>query len=721
MKYYMHRAASFRTWDALESRTLLAGLDLSADEADDHHKHHKKNLFSKLAHKVEHKLFGDSDKKVITAEDIVHEPDSAEKLTHTWLKLLGAFPKEGGSLQGMIDHMAEADKAITEHLSAAIEKFHHLMDPNAKEGLLDVAQHLFKNPEAKALILKALDAIEKHEKLAPLVEKFRGLPHTAEALVDFLSQLTSGEGLLHNWIEHLELGLKSLQGMAVEASSTLANVLGQNADVMELLSHLIKHPSKAKDPETIAFVERLVETLETGTASIENYINLSPEEQKAHLESLDGLGGQILQHIETHGAEVGLVVENEATATPAPAPVESHEEPVVKKHKTKNPILKVAHFTEKKVIKPIKHKVLSAEHKLEKELLKIVHSAEAKAAKLKKHLEAFAKSEDKLKFIAHDIKKSISKIADTAKKLVHAIDLTKKDTRSNWEHRLVKVTHGLANATIKASHLVEKATHYHPKMAQYTQLLVMSFSKVMWIFGGAAGIAATAYPPAALIGLVVTIASKGVELTADLVPTMMLAVEKMGTMQAKLVDTAMNKVHKSAEHLDHHADKVYATYLAENHLDNGTLPLIAETAPLTGLMPIDTSATSPLVALETDDSGSFIGDAIDGVVSVVGGIVDKVDDVFTPEGFHGLNVAIDHVGSAIEWTEDKVQDLLEPLGNALEKAGQSGIAGAVKMAEAAVEKVDQVTDMVFPKVDHALDTLDEKLNGPQVQPAIAVA
>lgn len=720
MKHYINKSALFAQLSVLENRTLLAGMEFDHDHESDEHekdvKHKKSSILSKITHKAE-KIFGHSDKKVVEKTAVPEEP--TEKLTHHWLKLLGAYPKEGGSLDHIVDSITATDKALTEHIVQAVEKFSHLLDPKSNEGILEVAHHLLTHPEAKDAMLKALDMLEQNATIKAFAEKLKNLPNTAEAWVGFIADLMKDEAILSDWIEHLKAGHESLQEMAVHSSEALSHVLAQNSDIMDLISHLAHNPKLEKDPETIAFIEHLTKTLEQGAEALHSYLDLSPEDHAAQIANLNGLGDEVMGFLAKNGAQFEIkeeVVEVEKKANNDPV---KNSEEVIKKHKTKNPVKKVVHFAEKKVIK-LAHGVEKKLSKLEKGIVKLFDKAEERATKIKNHLKKFAKSEDKLKFIADDIQKTLKKIGHTAKKIATELNLTNKESRSHWEHRLAKVTHGLADLTVKSSHLVEKLTAYHPQVARYSQLLVLSVSKVMLMAGMGAGFLATSYPPIALIGLAITIASKGVELTSDILPAAMEGVAKLGELQAKLTDAAMSKVHHTADDLDHHAEKLHIQALAAEAPILGATSFGATSAigvHPTGDVPALSPLSEPVVAVDDD---SFLEDVVDGVQFVAGGIVDGVQAVFSPEGLQIVDTVVDHMGNAIEWTEDKIQDALPPIAHAFEVAGKPAIANAIKAADAVVEKIDGVTDIVFPKIDAAMDRIEDHFeNKPNEAQAVA--
>ena len=202
-------------------------------------KHKKATILSKITHKAE-KIFGHSDKKVVEKTAVPEEP--SEKLTHDWLKLLGAYPKEGGSIDNILDSITDADKDLSDHMSKAIEKFSHLLDPKSNEGILEVAYHLFTHPEAKEAMLKALTMLEQNATIKGFAEKLKDLPNTIDAWVEFIGELMQDGNVLTDWIDHLKAGHESLQEMAVHSSEALSHVLAQNADIMELVSHLAHNP-----------------------------------------------------------------------------------------------------------------------------------------------------------------------------------------------------------------------------------------------------------------------------------------------------------------------------------------------------------------------------------------------------------------------------------------------------------------------------------------------
>lgn len=715
MKHYINRSAFFAQLNMLENRTLLAGIDLDHDndhEGDDHEKDVKKkksSILSKISHKAE-KIFGHHDKKVVEKAPVPEEP--AENLTHHWLKLLGAYPKEGGSIDHIMDAITSADKSLTDNISKVIEKFSHLMDPTSNEGILEVAHHLLEHPEAKVAMLKALEMLEQNPTIHAFTEKLRNLPNTAEAWVDFIGELMQDQSVLKDWIDHLMAGHESLQEMAVHSSEALSHVLAQNGDIMELIHHLAKNPKLEKHPETVAFIEHLTETLEQGSTALGSYLTLSPKDHAEHVANLSGLGDEVMSFLESHADSLKITVENAPSESTSEAKlgVDSTKlvEEGVKKHKTKNPVKKIVHFTEKKVIK-LAHGVEKKLSKIEKGLIKIFDTAEERAIKIKNHLKKFAKSEDKLKFIADDIQKSVKKIGHTAKKIATELNLTNKESRSHWEDRLAKVTHGLADLTVKSSHLVEKLTAYHPNVARYSQLMVLSVSKVMLMAGMGAGFLATSYPPIALIGLAITIASKGVELTSDILPTALEGVAKLGHLQAKLTDAAMGKVHGAADGLHHHADKLHEQALAATQMKidgTGSLGAVLPGVPLDSAAVATPMLETPVLAMSAEE-GSFMSSIGDGITTIAEEIVDGVQAVFSPAGLEVVDTALDHLGNTIEWTEDKVQDILTPIGHAFEVAGKPAIANGLKVAQGVVEKIDHVTDIVFPKIDQAMDKLEE--------------
>jgi len=195
---------------------------------------------------------------------------------------------------------------------------------------------------------------------------------------------------------------------------------------------------------------------------------------------------------------------------------------------------------EKKSSNPIKRVVQAVIHKVDQ---------------LETHLKEFISSESKLKYVAHDVESVVLDIVSKADQVLHKIGPS-YETRSGVNHVLGSIVHKLASVNTKVVSLIDSTTNYSETKANALQSLVGFVAQIVTLAGGAAGIAATAYPPVAVASIPLAIGGQGISLLADEIPLILKGVDKAGDLNRLIGDLVSGRLTKIADFLDHRSSKL---------------------------------------------------------------------------------------------------------------------------------------------------------------------
>ncbi len=739
--------------DFLEQRMLLsAGTDTGSsdshsDDGKKEKKHHK-SLFSsfgkalkKAAGAVTDKFDDKPSEKNTDKKQTVVSEDTASKVlpvshveatdvdsgsfdhaTAAFLKLVSGDDKTGLSMTGLLSKIETGGGAqIASEALGLVEKFTSLGGKHGESKVLDVVNHLVKMPSALQSLVtvvgKAGEALGSAEtQKAKMASMVAGIEEDSSNVFTFVLGLAKDPSQLTHLTALIEAGAASLGEEAVKLGTSVSSVFGNSNGILDVVKHITDHPEALHDPKIQALIENLSASMEQAEKMLLDYSNLSPELQVKALEDAQSFGKEIEDAMKrvniSDPATLAAVspqvkpVDNDLknSTSSADGSVDGSEEQAPVKKKTKNPVKRVVHYTEKYIAKPIIEDVVKLEHAIEKKIFGAVHSIEKKATKLKNHLKEFASSDEKLHFIAHDVKSVAKKIDHKAHAIFDAVNPT-KENRSIWEHKLADLTRSTASLTVKFAHFFDDHLNYTPKVAkiaQYAQLLTMAVSKTILVAAGVAGVAATAYPPAVMISLGLVLASRGLDLAGDLIPLTLQGVDHLAHLNAKLVDYGSGRVNNFADLIDKRADHLHDRAMQEK-------------------TPVDDVFIDDIkVAFNEHNVLGFLAEEIHEELQETH--EDIQDAVGAMEfGLHNVTLDISESIQAINRTElrqdiIKTGDLLmqaadaagEALGIAGEGLGIAGIHGAdgfIAKASGIADKIETMAPQVTPQVADKVDSV----------------
>jgi len=591
MNYYNRFNLTF-----LEERTLLsAGVDLSHESDGEPEKiskkEHKqsKGLFSAFGHSLKKMtghldgiIDGKKDSKKVADASAGDQPEDIQlfkKITDEFLSIFGSNANGELSLIDKIQNTGVA-KMADEALSA-VDALKLLVE-SGESKVLDVINHFVANHNHLDSLIKAIkegflskkSGDEQHAGVMKLVQDAFGadLAVDNKSLLDFILKLSKNNEHLTALIHLAETGAESLKAGSVHFATAVSEMLGNVDGVLDMIKNIKDNPDALKDPELQGVVLSMSENMVHIQKLLSQYMSMSSDEQLALVKEAQSLGVEVEAYLKKAKPELF----NKSAAEDIKIAAVDEPEKVAPKKKTKNPLIRTLHYTKKYIAKPAIEEIKQVEEAIKEKILNGVHAIESKAKKLKEHLKSFASSDEKLKFILKDMKSVVKSIAHKAKSVFDAVNPT-KENRSKWEHELAKLTRTTADIAVKFAHFVEDHTTYTPmvaKIGQYAQMIVLATSKTILLAAGAAGIAATAYPPAVMISLALVVASRGLDLVGDLIPLGLKAVDDLGHLHMRFINFMQGRAYNVADLMDKQADHLHLKAMEE--AAKAELPFIQE-------------------------------------------------------------------------------------------------------------------------------------------------